>query len=57
MMNLEKTMKEPFKILQQFLKFFSVFNISIWYDNIIIQEQVPDDVVIMCVNCGKTVDF
>ena len=32
MMHVENTMKDTSGIIQSLLKFFSIFNISIWYD-------------------------
>ena len=32
-----------------------MFKIRIWYDKRIVHEQVPDDLGIMYINCGKTI--
>ena len=41
--------------LQSLFKLFSMFKISIWYDNSIVCKDVPDAVGIMCINYGKTI--
>ena len=32
-----------------------MFKIRIWYDDNIVNEDVPYYVVIICINCGKTI--
>ena len=43
---------EHFQLL---LKVFSMLKIRIWYDESIVQDYFPYTVVIMCINCSKTI--
>ena len=45
----------PAEHLQALLKLLSMFKLRFWHDDIIAQENVSDAVVIMCINCGKTI--
>ena len=45
----------PEEHLKSLLKVFLMFKINIIYDETIDNEDVPEDVVIMCINCGKSV--
>ena len=47
-------MTGPAEILHSSLKLFSMFKIRICYDSINVQKNVPDAMVIICINCGKT---
>ena len=46
------SLDEHFQLL---LKVLSVFKLIIWYDGRIVQNNIPDADVIMCINCGKTI--
>ena len=41
--------------LESLLKLFSMFKISIWYDDTIGLEDVPEAVGIICINSGKRI--
>ena len=43
----------PADHLKSFLKLFSMLNMNIIYDETIDNKYVPEDVVIMCINCEK----
>ena len=45
----------PVERLKPFLKIFSMFKINILYDEIIDNEDVPEAVGIICINCGKII--
>ena len=57
MLHTENTMEETADILQHLLKLFSILKIRIWYNEIIVHKQVPVSVGILCINCGKVIDF
>ena len=47
--------KIPEEHLQSLLELFSMFKISIWYDETIVTIFFPYSVRIMCINSGKTI--
>ena len=51
------TIKSPAEHLQYLLKAFAIFNISIWYDDIVVHKDLPDAVGIMWINCGNNIGF
>ena len=55
MLHTPNNINNPAEHFQLLLNVFSIFNIRIWYDDTIVTENVPDNVWIMCLNCGKTI--
>ena len=53
MFHTDNNIRSPADHLQSLLKVFLMFKIWIWYDDIIVHEDVPYSVEIMCINCGK----
>ena len=47
----------PEDYLKSLLKVFSMFNVRIIYYETIDNEDVPEVVGIMCINCGKSIVF
>ena len=47
----------PPEHLKLLLQLFSMFKIKIIYDKTIDNEDVPEGVGIMCINCGKVIVF
>ena len=46
-------MQETSELLQSLLEFFSMFKISIWYDN----EDIIEGLGIEYINCNKVVSY
>ena len=55
MLYIENNIKIQEPHLQSLSKVFLIFKISIWYDNIIVHEDFPDGVGIMCINSVYTI--
>ena len=49
--------KFPADYFQSLLKLLSMFKISIWYDESIGRKDIPEDVAIIYINCGKIIGF
>ena len=47
--------ERPSEHLKLLLKLFAMFKIRIIYDNTIGNEDVPEAVGIMCINCGNNI--
>ena len=57
MLHTENNINIPEQNLQSLLNLFSMFKFRIWYDETIVKENSPNDVGILCINCGKVIDF
>ena len=57
MLRASDKIKSPAEHLKSLLKLFSMFKIRIWYDERIGNEDVPEAVGIMRINCGKIIVF
>ena len=55
MLHTENNINIPEQNLQSLLNLFSMFKFRIWYDETIVKENSPNDVGILCINCGKTI--
>ena len=55
MLHVEYSIDFPEEHLKSLLKLLSMFKIRIIYDETINNKYVPEAVVIMCINCGKSV--
>ena len=53
MLHIENNINSLAKPLQSLLKLFSMFNVRIRYNEAIVTNNVPDDIGINCINCGK----
>ena len=53
MLHIAENIQCPAEYLKYLLKLFSMLNISITYDDTIDNKNVPKDVGIMYINCGK----
>ena len=42
------------KLLMYLLKLFAVFNMRLWYDNENLEENMVDNIGIMCSHCEET---
>ena len=54
-LNTSNCINRPDEHFQSLLKVLLMFKIRIWYYDAIVQENVPDAVGIICINCGKTI--